>query len=106
MEKNQNAAVETQPSIVINLTFNLPLSQVWRAWSEVDSFKKWWGPKDYTCPSCRIDFKVGGKILASMKGPDGKEIWSTGTYREIVPMRKIVCTDNFSDSKGNVISGE
>ncbi|HET6991195.1 MAG TPA: SRPBCC domain-containing protein [Bacteroidia bacterium] len=84
-------------------TFNLPLATVWKAWTEPESFKKWWGPGNYSCPYCSIDFKVGGKYLASMQGPDGKEIWSTVTYKEIVPFKKIVYSDNFSDSKGNVV---
>ena len=36
--------------------------------------------------------------------PDGKDLYSTGVYREIVPMEKIVCTDAFSDAEGNVVS--
>jgi uncharacterized protein YndB with AHSA1/START domain len=39
-----------------------------------------------------------------MKGPDGKETWSTGTYKEIIHNRKIVYSDSFSDSNGNVVS--
>lgn len=90
-------------AISIKRTFNLPLKTVWKAWSEVDSFKKWWGPKDYTCPHCTIDFKEGGKFWASMKGPDGKETWSVGEYQEIVPMEKITYSDSFADNKGKIV---
>jgi uncharacterized protein YndB with AHSA1/START domain len=38
-----------------------------------------------------------------MKGPDGKDYWSTGVYREIVPMERLVCTDSFADEEGNVV---
>jgi uncharacterized protein YndB with AHSA1/START domain len=103
MEKDNNTTVDKQKTIHINRTFNLPLATVWKAWTEPESFKKWWGPETYTCPHCSIDFKVGGKYLASMKGPDGKEIWSTGSYKEIIPLKKIVYTDSFSDSKGNIV---
>jgi len=34
----------------------------------------------------------------------GKAIWSTGVYKEIVPLQKIVTTDSFSDAEGNVVS--
>ena len=104
MEKNEKEFAEKQRSVSIKRTFNLPLTTVWKAWSDPESFKKWWGPTGYTCPECTIDFKVGGKYLADMKAPDGKETWSTGTYKEIVPKKKIVATDSFSDSKGNIIS--
>ncbi len=88
-------------TVAIERDFNLAKDTVWKAWTEPESFKKWWGPTDYSCPDCRIDLKLGGKYIASMKGPDGKEIYSSGIYKEIVPGKKLVVTDNFSDSEGN-----
>src|SRR5207245_11446248 len=38
-----------------------------------------------------------------MRQPDGKDIWGTGVYREIVPLKRIVYTDSFADEKGNVV---
>ena len=38
-----------------------------------------------------------------MRSPRGEEFWSTGVYREIVPMERIVCTDSFADEKGNIV---
>lgn len=90
--------------IVIRRVFTLPLNKVWEALTEAESFKKWWGPEGYTCPSCTMEAKKGGKYLACMRGPDGKETWSTGTVQEIVPEKKLVITDSFSDEKGNIIS--
>ncbi|MCX6352004.1 MAG: SRPBCC domain-containing protein [Bacteroidetes bacterium] len=99
----QSAVAEKQKTILVKRTFNLPLKTVWQAWTEPESFKKWWGPKEYSCTHCTIDFKVGGKYLNSMKAADGNEIWSTGVYEEIIPLKKIVYTNCFSDSKGNVV---
>jgi uncharacterized protein YndB with AHSA1/START domain len=39
-----------------------------------------------------------------MRGPDGKDYWSAGTYKEIVPMKKIVVTDSFADENGKIVS--
>lgn len=100
---NESATAEQQKTLSIKRTFNLPLNTVWKAWTEPGSFKKWWGPKGFTCPHCSIDLRVGGGYLNSMKGPDGKEVWGTGTYKEIVPNKKIVYTDSFADSNGNVV---
>jgi uncharacterized protein YndB with AHSA1/START domain len=101
--RNSTATAEEQKTLNLERTFNLPLTTVWKAFSDAETLKKWWGPKEYTCPDCSIDFTEGGKFLASMQGEDGKKIWSTGTYKEIVPMKRIVNTDNFSDSKGNIV---
>ena len=88
--------------------FDAPVERVWAAWSEEKLVKKWWGPKGFTCPVAKIDFRVGGKYLSSMHGPKGSEwdrdMYSTGVYKEIIPIKKIVCTDSFSDKEGNVIS--
>lgn len=92
-----------QTTLHLKRTFDMPLYKVWQALTHPDAFKKWWGPKGFTCPSSSIDLKPGGKYLHCMKSPDGQEFWSTGTYKEIVPREKIVCTDSFSDEKGNVI---
>lgn len=107
MQNGKETATATKTkTLVINRTFNLPLSTVWRAWTEPESFKKWWGPTGFTCPDCHIDFRVGGKFHASMQDKEGRKTWSIGTYREIVPQKKFVCTDNFADEDGNVISAK
>ena len=92
-------------TITIERTFHLPLSIIWKTFSQADSLQLWWGPKDYTCPQFTTDFQVGGKYLGAMKDPNGHITWSTGVYVEIIPDKRIVMTDSFSDSNGNVLSG-
>lgn len=96
--------IPNNKELVITRTFNAPRELVWKAWTEPDRMMKWWGPKGFTSPVCKIDLREGGKYLYCMRSPDGKDYWSTGTYREIVPMERIVCTDSFSDPNGNVVS--
>ncbi len=94
--------------LVIVRYFDAHREALWRAWSEPDMVKKWWGPKNFTAPSVTIDFTVGGKYLFCMRGkpsPDAPEsdFYSTGTYEEIVPMDRIVCTDSFADKDGTIV---
>jgi len=98
--KQQGPALQNE--IVINRVFNLPVSVVWLAWTDAEYFKKWWGPRGFTCPSSKMEARVGGKYLSCMRGPDGKEFWSTGVVKELIPERKLVVTDSFSDDKGNI----
>lgn len=42
----QNSTAEKQKTISIKRTVNLPLSTVWKAWTEPESFKKWWVQKN------------------------------------------------------------
>ena len=92
-----------QEGFVITRVFDAPRQLVWKAWTEPEHLMRWWGPKDYTSPVCRIDFRVGGTYLFCMRSPAGKDYWSTGVYREIVPMERFVCTDAFADADGNVV---
>jgi uncharacterized protein YndB with AHSA1/START domain len=67
-------------------------------------YKRWWGPEGFTTPFAEVDFRVGGKWLSCMRSPEGKDYWSTGVYKEIVPHERIVTTDSFADADGNVVS--
>lgn len=89
--------------LVITRVFDAPRELVWKAWTDPEHVVRWWGPKNYTSPVCKIDFRVGGKYLFCMRSPEGKDFWSTGTYKEIIPPEKIVVTDSFADSEGNVV---
>jgi len=94
-----------QNEVVIRRVFDLPVNKVWRALTKPEEFKKWWGPKGFTCPSSQMEARVGGKYLNCMRAPDGKEYWSTGVVKKFVPGKKLVLSDSFSDDKGNIKSG-
>jgi uncharacterized protein YndB with AHSA1/START domain len=89
--------------LIIERTFDAPRDLVWKAWTDCQHVMDWWGPKDFSACACDSDLHVGGTYLYCMRAPDGKEFYSTGTYREIVPMERIVATDSFADEKGNVV---
>ena len=101
-KRQQDTAV--QNGIVIQRVFELPVSKVWQALTVPEYFKKWWGPNGFTCPSSTMEARKGGKYLNCMRGPDGKEYWSTGVVKEFIPNKKLVVTDSFSDAKGNITS--
>ncbi|MGE5637958.1 MAG: SRPBCC family protein [Chloroflexota bacterium] len=87
--------------------FDAPCTKVWKAWTDPEYIKRWWGPKDFTAPYVSNDFRVGGKYIYDMRGagPDGveRDYWNTGKYLEIVPMEKIVATTSFADKNGNAV---
>jgi uncharacterized protein YndB with AHSA1/START domain len=89
--------------LVITRVFDAPRDLVWKAWTDPEQVKRWWGPKDFTAPTCTLDLRVGGRYLFLMRGPDGKDYWTTGVYREIVAPSRLVYTDSFADPQGNVV---
>lgn len=94
--------------VVITRIFKAPVEKIWAAWTEPEQMKKWWGPQDFTAPFIEQDLRVGGRYLYAMHGPAGTpfdmDMWSSGTFEEIVPFKKLVCTDHFSDKNGNAVS--
>jgi uncharacterized protein YndB with AHSA1/START domain len=103
--KNKVVGEQGRQSVRIVRIFDAPRELVWKAWTDPEHFKRWWGPRDYTCPYCEMDFRVGGRYLNCMRSPEGKDYWGTGVFREIVPMERIVFTDSFADEQGNVVPG-
>ena len=90
-------------AIEINRRFEAPRKLVFAAWTEPERMKAWFGPTGFTTPVVRIDLRPGGIVHSCMRAPDGKEYWSRGVYREIVPPERLVCTDSFSDADGNIV---
>ena len=83
--------------IVITREFAAPRQLVWDVWTQPNHIEKWFGPKGFTTRVANFDFKVGGRSTYVMIGPDGAEYPGTGVYREIVPIEKIVTTDEFGE---------
>lgn len=94
-------------ALIITRIFDAPREKVWKAWTNPEQFKKWWGPEGFTAPTAKMDVRVGGKYLHAMHGPAGtqfdKDFWSTGAYKEVVEPEKLVFSDSFADEKGNAV---
>ncbi len=103
MTEGSNAPTTSEGALVIERIFDAPRQLVWKAWTDPEQVMRWWGPKGYTSPACKINFRVGGRYLWGMRSPEGRDLWSTGVYREIVPLERIVCTNSFADENGNVV---
>lgn len=99
--------MKDEKGIAIERVFDAPPELVWRAWTEPRIIRHWWGPEGFSAPSIKVDLRVGGKYIFAMHGPAGSEwdrdIYSAGVYKEIVPHKKMVVTDYFSDGEGNVM---
>ena len=97
------STVNETERMVVTRIFDAPRELVWKAWTDPKYVMQWWGPKGFTSPVCKMDFRVGGKYLICTRTPDGQEFWHGGEYHEIVPLEKIVSSMYFSDAKGNKV---
>ncbi len=99
----ERAASTELKELVIERVFDSPREFIWRVWTEPERVKRWWGPKVFTAPVIKIDLRVGGEYLYCIRGPDGKDYWSKGTFKEIVAPERLVLTDSFADEEGNTV---
>ena len=76
---------------------------MFKAWTEPAHLMRWWAPKGFTTPFCKIDFRPGGVFHYCMRSPEGRDTWGIGVYREIVVPERIVCTNSFSYEEGNFV---
>ena len=104
MKAAKSQTAEERNELVITRMFDAPRAIVWKVWTDPVQMKKWWGPKNFTAAVIKIDLRVGGKYLYCMRGPDGKDFWSTGVYQEIAAPERFVVTDSFADASGNPVS--
>jgi len=70
--------------------FDAPREIVFKAWTDPAHFAKWWGPKGFTNPVCKLDLKVNGPIEVVMRGPNGLEYPMGGHFVEINPPERLV----------------
>ncbi len=89
--------------LIITRVFETPVDRVWKSWTDPLEVAKWWGPKDFTCPACSLNPRLGGTYLYCMRSPDGSDFWSAGEFVEFVPNKKLVFTNHFADDKGNIV---
>jgi len=101
--KTNTAENAMERELVIERVFDAPRELVFRAWTDPQHMAQWWGPKHFTNRVEQMDVKPGGAWRIIMCAPDGAEYPAQGIYREIVPPKRLVFTNDATDKDGNVI---
>ncbi|HET9183445.1 MAG TPA: SRPBCC family protein [Candidatus Angelobacter sp.] len=91
-----------QNEFVISRTFDAPRDLVWKAFTDPECMKQWWGPKGAKVIASKMDLRPGGIYHYGMQTPDGHEMWGKFVYREIVPPERLVLVSSFSDKEGKL----
>ncbi|HEV8591899.1 MAG TPA: SRPBCC domain-containing protein [Pyrinomonadaceae bacterium] len=100
MATNQSTATAESKGIEIILSreFDAPVDLLWKAWTETEQIEKYWKPGEgFDVEIKENDFRVGGKWLFNMIGPDKQVYPATGIFGEIHSQKKIVTSDEFGD---------
>lgn len=97
---------QKKQDLVVTRIIDAPIEMVWKAWTDPKHVMRWWGPKDYTSPTCKIDLREGGKYIFNMRAPKeqgGQDSYTAGVYKKIVPMERLEFTQSLADKDGNKI---
>jgi uncharacterized protein YndB with AHSA1/START domain len=94
-----------KPSLSLQRHYPAAPEKVWRAWTDPQALAKWWGPGPGEPVSlAELDVRVGGRFRIVFGGPDGKLHECAGTYKEVVPNRKLVFTWSWPNSTPERVS--
>jgi uncharacterized protein YndB with AHSA1/START domain len=91
----------TRQKPFLNLVRAYPVApeKVWRAWTDAQAVKKLWGPgPGEPVAVAELDVRVGGRFRIVFGGPQGTAHEVQGTYKEVVPNRKLVFTWTWTNS--------
>ena len=98
----------TKPSLTLRRHYPVAPEKVWRAWTDPEAVKRWWGPGPGEPVSlAELDVRVGGRFRIVFGGPDGKMHECAGVYKEVVPNRKLVftwCWPNSTPERVSVVT--
>jgi len=96
-----NTEMQTKGSdFVISRVLDAPREVVWKAFTEPERMKEWWGPKGFTVIHSKMDLRVGGTYHYGMKAPNGSPMWGKFVFREIAAPERMVVVSSFSDEAG------
>jgi uncharacterized protein YndB with AHSA1/START domain len=90
--RNSPIAEPAERVLVITRVFDAPRSLVFKVWTQPEHLVRWWGPRGFTTPSCKMDVRAGGAYRTCIRSPEGKDYWMRGVYREIVEPDRLVFT--------------
>jgi uncharacterized protein YndB with AHSA1/START domain len=99
-------ATQETHDMVLTRTFYAPVEEVWRAWTEPELVRRWWGPTGFTAPLAEMDVREGGTSLVCMRAPaefGGQDMYNTWTFATVIPMERLEFVQTFSDADRNPV---
>lgn len=85
--------VDVKPSLTLKRRLKAPPEKVFSAWTDPKKLARWFCPPACDPVLAESDARVGGRYRILVRGrSDGEDHDVSGTFREVVPNRKLVFT--------------
>ena len=86
--------------LTVSRVFKAPVALVWAVYTDPAHQANWLSPGNPAGYQSRMDFRVGDTHFYGMPGPDGSTMYGLQTFREIVPLLRLVLVQSFADQNG------
>jgi len=91
--------IKERPFLTLNRLYPVAPEKVYRAWTDPEAIRRWWGPGGHDPVSlAELDVRVGGRFRIVFGGADGRAHEVQGVYREVVPNRRLAFTWTWPNS--------
>ena len=90
MQELKVLTVLPEQELVTTRVFNFPKQLVYRAWTDPEHLKKWWGPTGFTNTFHIFELKPGGRWSFIMHGPEGANYPNESVFVKIVENEQFV----------------
>lgn len=81
-----------EADIIVRRFLKAPPELVYRACTEGEYLRRWWGPRRLETAACDVDLRVGGSWRIVHRAPDGTEFAFHGEFLELEPPSRRVAT--------------
>jgi uncharacterized protein YndB with AHSA1/START domain len=80
--------------LVLALTrvLSAPPPIVFKAFSDADQLRRWWGPAGFTVPAIEYEPRLGETYRIEMQPPEGDAFYLTGEFRAVEPPVRLAYT--------------
>lgn len=102
MAATMEGAVAETFNLTVTRVIDAPAEVVWRALTEAEVIKQWWGPQGFTAPVVETDVQVGGATLVCMTAPGFPMLCNSWTYTELLPNERMAFDQGWVDETGAV----
>ena len=81
---------EKERELVLQRKVPFAREPVWKAMTDPEHAKRWWGPDGFSIEGMVMDFRIGGAWTFEMVGPDGTRYPNHSVFKEITPPARLV----------------
>jgi uncharacterized protein YndB with AHSA1/START domain len=89
--------LSTKPGLILKRRIKAAPPKISAAWTDPEKIMRWFGSDPGPTLHAETDLRIGGRFRFGFRTMNGEAHNVSGTYREVVPDRKLVFTWNWAD---------